>query len=302
MPNESTASAMTVDVEDYFQVSAFERHIPRSTWDQYESRVVSNTHRVLRLLERHHVRATFFVLGWVARHYPRLVRDIQRAGHEIGSHGYWHRLIYEQTPEQFRADVRQSRLVIEDITGEPVTCYRAPSFSITRDCEWAFEILSDEGFLIDSSVFPVRHHRYGIPDAQRIIHTIHTSRGTIVEFPPSVLRLGRLSIPVAGGGYFRLYPFRLTLVALRRVHRALAHPLMFYVHPWELDPDQPRLAAGSRLDRARHYVNLARTERRLDQLLRAFPFAPVSDVVRSRLPLAPPSRRLSQDASAVANS
>jgi polysaccharide deacetylase family protein (PEP-CTERM system associated) len=272
-------NAFTVDVEDYFQVSGFERQIPRSQWGSYESRVVENTRRVLRLLERHQVRATFFVLGWVAERYPGLVREIHRRGHEIGSHSYWHRLIYQQTPEEFRADLRRSRDVIEDAIGEPVTAYRAPSFSITASSLWAIDILAEEGFKIDSSIFPVHHDRYGIPGAPRDLHRLAARDGSLWEFPPSVCRLLGLNVPVSGGGYFRLYPLSLTRACIRRLQRA-GKPYMFYVHPWELDPEQPRLRLGSRVSRFRHYVNIAGNERKLDALLGTVRFGRITDVIQ----------------------
>jgi polysaccharide deacetylase family protein (PEP-CTERM system associated) len=274
-----TINAFTVDVEDYFQVSGFERQIRRDEWDRYESRVVANTQRVLRLLERHQVRATFFVLGWVAERYPGLVREIHRHGHEIGSHSYWHRLIYQQTPEEFRADLRRSRDVLEDASGAPVTAYRAPSFSITTSSLWALDILVEEGFEIDSSIFPVHHDRYGIPGAERDLHRLAAGAGSLWEFPPSVCRLLGLNVPASGGGYFRLYPLFLTLSCIRRLRRA-GKPYMFYVHPWELDPEQPRLRLGSRVGRFRHYVNIARNERKLDALLRTIRFGRITDVIQ----------------------
>jgi polysaccharide deacetylase family protein (PEP-CTERM system associated) len=272
-------NAFTVDVEDYFQVSAFESDISRSTWNEMPSRVVANTHRILELLGRNQVQGTFFILGFVARKFPGLVRQIHAAGHEVASHSHWHRLIYTQTPEQFRADLRQSKAALEDAIGHPVTAFRAPSFSITRRSLWALEVLVEEGFLSDSSVFPTHHDRYGIPGAQPTIHTLQTPSGPLVEFPPTVARYGKLALPVGGGGYFRLYPYSLSRLLLSRVARRERRPFMFYVHPWEVDPGQPRLRAGSRLSRFRHYVNLASTERKLDRLLQDFPFGRMCDVL-----------------------
>lgn len=271
-------NAFTVDVEDYFQVSAFESYVPRDQWDQFPCRVVDNTHRILNMLNRHQVRGTFFVLGWVASRFPQLVKDIHRGGHEVASHGFWHRLIYDQKPDDFRTDVRTSRDTLEQIVGEPVTAYRAPSFSITKRSLWALEILADEGFKIDSSIFPVHHDRYGIPGAEPQIHQIATAAGPIWEFPPSVTRLAGLNIPL-GGGYFRLYPWALTRTCLRRLNKKLRQRFMFYIHPWELDPEQPRLRVGSRLARFRHFVNLGETEQKLELLLGDFAFTSVRDVV-----------------------
>ncbi|MEN6450801.1 MAG: XrtA system polysaccharide deacetylase [Thermoguttaceae bacterium] len=272
-------NALTVDVEDYFQVSAFEPCIRRSQWGEYESRVVRNTHRILELLDRHAAGATFFVLGWQARRTPQLVREIQACGHAIGSHGYWHRLIYRQSPEEFRKDLRQSRGVLQDITGQPVTAYRAPSFSITEESLWALPILAEEGFQIDSSVFPIHHDRYGIPGAPHGLHRIVTEAGALWEFPPPVARIAGLSVPVGGGGYFRLYPLAWTTYCLRRINRRDAQPFLFYLHPWELDPEQPRIRVRSPLSRFRHYVHLATTEAKLVEVLRAFRFAGLHDVI-----------------------
>jgi len=276
----SILNAFTVDVEDYYQVSAFENLVQRTDWNSYESRVVANTRRILRLLARFEVEGTFFVLGWTAKRFPHLVREIRRDGHEIGSHGYWHRLIYRQTPDEFRADVVQSKTILQDILGEPVRSYRAPSFSVTRESLWALDILSEEGFHFDSSVFPVRHDRYGIPDANPEIHAIKTRTGMIREFPPSVARVGMFRLPVSGGGYFRLYPLALTTHLLTHLNDRSARPFMFYIHPWELDPLQPRIASGSLKSRLRHYVNLSTTQVKLEGLLGRFRFGKMSDVIR----------------------
>ncbi len=284
-------NAFTVDVEDYYQVSAFEKHIRRDQWDQYESRVVGSTHRVLGLLDRHEVRATFFILGWVARRHPRLVREIDRRGHEIGSHSYWHRLVYGQTPAEFRDDLRQSRDVLQDAIGRRITAYRAPSFSITAQSLWALEILAEEGFEIDSSVFPVRRARYGIPSAEPRLHRLAVPAGSLWEFPPSVVRLAGINVPIGGGGYFRLYPLSWTRFCLARIRRA-GEPSLFYLHPWELDPAQPRLAAGSRIDRFRHYLNLSGNERKLDVLLRETRFGRLSEAIE-RARYASPKRATS---------
>jgi polysaccharide deacetylase family protein (PEP-CTERM system associated) len=270
-------NAFTVDVEDYYHVSAFERYIDRNHWERYDSRVADNTLRILDLLDRHHTKATFFVLGWIAHRWPRLVREIHRRGHEIGSHSFWHRLIYHQSPEQFRCDLRQSRDALEDAIGAPVRAYRAPSFSITRQSLWALQILVEEGFVMDSSVFPIRHDRYGIAGARPEIHRLDTPAGPLLEFPMSVVRLAWMNVPVGGGGYFRLYPIGWTLRLLSRINRALGRSFVFYIHPWELDPGQPRHRVGSWLARGRHYVNLASTENKLDILLKTFHFGRLSD-------------------------
>jgi polysaccharide deacetylase family protein (PEP-CTERM system associated) len=275
-------NAFTVDVEDYYQVSAFEKHVPRDQWDQWESRVVANTRRILALLDRRQVKGTFFVLGWVAQRHPRLVREIQAQGHEIGSHGYWHRLIYEHSPGDFRDDLRRSRDVLEDVAGVPVTAHRAASFSITARSLWALEILVEEGFSVDSSIFPIHHDRYGIPDAEPRLHRLATPAGPLWEFPPSVARIAHMNLPVSGGGYFRLYPLFWTRYCLGRINRRGRQPFIFYIHPWEIDPDQPRVAGPSRLTRFRHYVSLGQTERKLDRLLARFRFGRVSDVVAAQ--------------------
>jgi polysaccharide deacetylase family protein (PEP-CTERM system associated) len=276
-------NAFSVDVEDYFHVSAFENHIPRNHWHEQECRVVSATQRLLALLEKHQVRATFFVLGWVAHRFPELIQQIFQAGHEIGSHSYWHRLVYTMSPEEFRQDLKLSCDVIAQITGQPVRLYRAPSFSITKKSLWALDILAEEGITIDSSIFPVVHDRYGMPDAPLHVHRRATRAGTIIEFPMAVALIGPWKIPISGGGYFRLYPTALSIAALRRVNVRQHQPFCFYIHPWEIDPDQPRLHAGSVLTRLRHYLNLRHTEEKLARLLRAFTFDTVTRVVEEHL-------------------
>ena len=275
----SLVNAFTVDVEDYFHVSAFESHIDRNDWECYPRRVANNTHKILNLLADHNVHGTFFVLGWIAERMPTLVQEIQAAGHEIASHSYWHRLIYQLSPKQFREDVRRSKSLLEDISGQRISIFRAPSFSITRKSRWALEVLVEEGFTIDTSIFPIYHDRYGIPGAPCEIHEIQTDSGSLWEFPPSVVRYGRWNIPVSGGGYFRLYPGKWTLNWLDRVNTIEKRPFAFYIHPWEIDPQQPRLQVGSMLSRWRHYVNLGSTEAKLTMLLKHFRFGRVSDVV-----------------------
>ena len=274
----SVLNAFTVDVEDYFQVSAFERNVPRASWSSHESRVVRSTHRLLDLAARHDVQGTFFILGWVAQQAPQLVRDIDAAGHVIGSHSHWHRLLYAMQPAEFREDLARSRDVLQDIIGKPVTSYRAPSFSVTKRSLWAIDILADEGFRYDSSIYPVHHDRYGIPNARQEIHSLETTSGRIWEFPPAVYRKGPLRLPVSGGGYFRLYPYRFSRHCLRQINRR-GQPFVFYVHPWEVDPDQPRLQVGSRLSQWRHHVNVGGTIDKLDLLLRDFRFGTMEQVV-----------------------
>lgn len=275
-------NALTIDVEDYFQVSAFEAHVERHQWDDFESRVVVNTHRLLRMLDQRDVRATFFILGWVAHRFPDLVRSIHRAGHEIGSHSYWHQLVYSLTPEEFAEDLRRSCAVLEDVMGERVRVYRAPSFSITKQSLWALDILAERGFACDSSVFAVYHDRYGIPDAHPWLHRLDTARGRLWEFPPTVLRLGRMNIPVGGGGYFRLYPLQVTVRCLERINQRDGQPFMFYLHPWEVDPEQPRMKMASPRSKFRHYVNLSTTVPKLEALLERFRFGRMCDVIAAQ--------------------
>lgn len=276
-------NAFTVDVEDYFQVSAFEKQIARSQWGDFPHHVVENTSRILDLLAEQDVKGTFFVLGWVADQYPQLVRQIAEAGHELASHSYWHRLVYELTPDQFRDDLRNSKRAIEDACGIAVDCYRAPSFSITRKSIWALEILVEEGFTCDSSVFPILHDRYGIPDAKTGIHQIQTASGLLWEFPPSVRRLAGMNLPVSGGGYFRLYPYAFSANSFRRINQRQNEAFMFYVHPWEVDVQQQRMPFAKGATRFRHYVNLHTTEQKLRRLLQGFSFGTISAVLRSHV-------------------
>lgn len=265
------ANAMTVDVEDYFHVSAFADHLDRSGWGGMESRVEANTRRILELLAGRGIHATFFVLGWVAERHPGLVREIAAAGHEIASHGFSHQLVYKQTPEVFREETLRSKRLLEDLIQAPVDGYRAASYSITSRSLWALDILAEAGFRYDSSVFPVRHDLYGIPGAQEVPHRLKTPAGhELVEFPLSTLNLFGYRLPIAGGGYFRLYPYALTHAGLRSINRR-GQPFIFYLHPWEVDPEQPRIAAGWK-SRFRHYNNLDRCEARLVRLLGDFEF------------------------------
>ncbi len=271
-------NAMSVDVEEYFHASALERVAPRADWDRLPTRVVPTTHSLLELFASRDVRATFFVLGWVAERFPTLVREIAAAGHEVASHGYWHQLVYSLSPDAFRDDVRRSKAVLEDAAGVSVTGYRAPSFSITRQSLWALDVLVEEGYTYDASIFPVRHDRYGIPDAPRHAYTLKRTSGTLREVPPSTIRVAGQNLAVAGGGYFRLLPYAWTRLGIDRVNRTEQRPAIFYVHPWEIDPEQPRLPVGT-ATRLRHYGNLAKTHARLARLLDDFAFAPVSDVL-----------------------
>lgn len=265
-------NVFTVDVEDYFQVQAFADVVDRSQWDGYESRVVANTRAVLALLAERGVCGTFFVLGWVAQRHPGLVREIVAAGHEVASHGMSHRMITTQTPEVFRQETRDSKKLLEDICQRPILGYRAATYSITRNSMWALDILCEEGFKYDSSIFPMRHDHYGVPGAEPLPHLLTTPAGAkIVEFPISVLRRFGLTIPIAGGGYFRLFPYRFTQWALAELNAA-GQAFVFYIHPWEVDPGQPRIENARASSRFRHYQNLARCPDRLRRLLGRFEF------------------------------
>jgi polysaccharide deacetylase family protein (PEP-CTERM system associated) len=270
-------NALTIDVEDYFHVSGFDRCVSRSQWDDLPVRVGDNTRRLLDRLAEAGVRGTFFILGWVAERQPALVRAIHAAGHEVGCHSYAHRLIYEQTPQQFRVDLRLARLVLEDILGEKVIAYRAPSFSITQRSLWALDILAEEGFLVDSSIYPTHHDRYGIAGAPQHPHRLERAGGHLWEFPPPVWRVMKYPLPIGGGGYFRLYPYGLTRRGLRAINTA-GRPFAVYLHPWEFDPEQPRLRPGA-MRAFRHYVGLRRTETRLMRLLKDFRFGTMSEAL-----------------------
>ena len=264
---------LTVDVEDYYQVSAFEPLVGLAKWDQYPSRVVKNTRTILQALDRHHVKATFFVLGWTGERNPDLVKEIMEKGHLIGCHSYQHRLIYNLSPREFREDTRRAKDVLEHITGRPVLGYRAPSYSITRQSLWAYDILEELGFEYSSSIFPIHHDRYGIPDAPRFRYKIPGH--DIIEYPISTARFLGRNIPVSGGGYFRLFPYRFTKMALSKINKRENQPFVFFIHPWETDPEQPKMKYASPLSEFRHYTNLGKTEERLEKLLNDFQFIPI---------------------------
>jgi polysaccharide deacetylase family protein (PEP-CTERM system associated) len=266
-------NALSFDVEEHFQVAAFWSPLRRRDWDTYQSRVEVNVGKILSLLSLHGIHATFFVLGWVAQKHRNVVKTIASEGHEIASHGFEHDVITSQTPAEFREDVRKSKEVLEDIIGRAIHGYRAPSFTITPQTKWALPILVEEGFVYDSSIVPIQHDRYGMPGANPWCHVLETASGPLWEVPPSTMKVGPVRVPVAGGGYFRLYPY----IVLRQLLKRTAgegHPLVMYLHPWELDPCQPRMQ-GSLLSRFRHYVNLAKTEFRLQQLLTDFAFTSI---------------------------
>ena len=270
-------NALTVDVEDYFHVAALAPSVHRDSWISRESRVVGNTQKLLAILEEFDVRGTFFVLGWVAERYPQLVRDIAAHGHEIACHGYSHRLVYEQSPQEFYQETHRAKNLLQEITGSAVLGYRAASYSIVRKSLWALDILVELGFVYDSSIFPVRHDRYGIHDAERAPHRMATPTGkSIVEWPLVTARILGFRLPVAGGGYFRLFPYGLSRWGLASINRRELRPFVFYLHPWEIDPAQPRVSA-SWLSRFRHYTNLGKCEERLRRLLAEFRFSTARD-------------------------
>ncbi len=274
-------NALSIDVEDYFQVSAAEGIVNYKDWDKYESRVVRNTQKVLTILKESNTKATFFVLGWIAERFPELIKEIYSQGHEIGSHGYSHRLIYKQGAKKFREDIRKSKKIVEKIVGDKVIGYPAPSFSITKNSLWAFEILKEEGFLYDSSTFPILHNRYGIPRAKRSIHKIDLEeREEIIEFPLSTIKLLNVNFPVAGGGYFRFFPLFLTRFAIKHINQE-GFPAIVYLHPWEFDPGQPKIGLFG-LNRFRHYVNLHKNENKLKSLLGTFQFLPLREILNLR--------------------
>ena len=307
---------LSIDLEDYYMVSAFETMVKREDWHKYESRIERNTHRILDILNgtltTHHsplrtaVRATFFCLGWIAEKYPGLIKEIDRQGHEVSSHGYDHRLVYHMTPEEFRTEAKKSKNILEDLTGKKVIGYRAPSCSITEKSLWAFRILAEEGYQYDSSIFPIHHDRYGIPTAPRLPFVVNldgsqdpvlersrdlryltpdaTSEASakghqIIEIPLSTVRYFGCNVPVSGGGYFRLFPYSLIKAALKKINRLDDSPFVIYLHPWEVDPDQPRMRDISAFSRFRHYINLNKTADKLKILLNDFAFSSMRNAI-----------------------
>ncbi len=273
-------NALTVDVEDYFHVAAFANTIKRSDWDTCQLRVDKNTQRLLDLFEGNRVKATFFVLGWVAERLPDLVRDISARGHEVACHGYSHQIVYNQDPRVFREETFRSKALLEDIIQAPVYGYRAASYSITKRSLWALDILVEAGFVYDSSIFPIHHDRYGMPGTPEFPYYLKTPAGdSLIEFPLSTAKLPGFRLPVAGGGYFRLYPYALTKLGLSQINRK-GKPFIFYLHPWEIDPDQPRVSAGW-VSRFRHYNNLEKCESRLQRLINDFQFGTAYDALNN---------------------
>jgi polysaccharide deacetylase family protein (PEP-CTERM system associated) len=282
---------LSIDVEDYFQVSAFEKVSPPSSWDRRELRVERNTEKILDLLGEASVKGTFFVLGWVAERCPALVKRIAAEGHEVASHGYGHQRVPNQTRIEFREDVRHSKAILEELTGREVIGYRAPSYSISKETFWAFDELHEAGYRYDSSIFPIRHDFYGMPEWPRFAgYAVKSQEGSweaaaevrgkaaaLYEVPITTLRLAGKNLPVAGGGYFRLFPYAFTRWGLDRINRWENKPFVFYLHPWEIDPDQPRMRGVSAKSKFRHYLNLNKTGARFRQLLRDFDFSPVAE-------------------------
>jgi len=261
------ANALTVDVEDYFQVSALAPYIPRSEWDRIPCRIERNMDVILGLLADSGARATFFTLGWIAQRYPSVVARILAGGHELASHGYAHLRATEQTPTEFLDDIRRAKALLEDIAGMEVRGYRAPSFSIGKTNPWAFDCIAEAGYRYSSSVYPMRHDHYGMPDAPRFPYRV---RGSLLEIPVSTARVLNRNLPAGGGGYFRLLPYAVSRAFIRRVNESDQRPSVFYLHPWEIDAEQPRVPRTSLRTRFRHYVNLHRTVGRLRRLLQDF--------------------------------
>ncbi len=281
LPPATITNALTIDVEDYFQVSAFAPYIRRGDWDSRECRVERNVYRILELLDEGHAKATFFTLGWIAERYPQLVREIVARGHELASHGYGHERATDLDEAAFMLDVRRAKEILEDLGGVEVQGYRAPSFSIGTGNLWAFGTLARAGYRYSSSIYPIRHDHYGMPDSPRFAYRVNEQ---LVEIPVTTLRLGRRNLPSSGGGYFRLLPYALSRWMLQQVNRADGEPAIFYFHPWEIDAQQPRIDGIDMKTRFRHYVNISRMERRLQQLLADFRWGRMDDVFLGRAP------------------
>jgi polysaccharide deacetylase family protein (PEP-CTERM system associated) len=282
MPKSAITHAMTVDVEDYFHVAAFNKVIKQEEWDQWPCRVEANTHKLLQLFADANIKITFFILGWVAERYPELVKTIRAQGHEIASHGYSHQLIYKQDPQVFRAETAKSKLILEDLGQAPVIGYRAASYSITRKSLWALDILAELGFTWDSSIFPTRHDNYGIPGSPEEPYKIITTSGSVLtEFPLTTAKVFGQSVPAAGGGYFRQYPYALSRWLFERATLNQTKPQIFYLHPWEIDPDQPRVPNASWFSNFRHYTNLSRCLPRLERMIDDFEFGTISQSLGS---------------------
>lgn len=270
---------LSVDVEDYFQVEAFAGQVSRESWDSWPSRVVANTQRVLDLFDAHQAKGTFFFVGWIAARFPHLVREVQSREHELACHSYWHRTVYSLSEKEFREDTKQAKRAIEDASGVAVKGYRAPSWSITKNCLWALDILAEEGFTYDSSIYPIHHDLYGVPGAKRFPYMHKCGNGLeLLEFPPATLRFLATNFPVAGGGYLRIFPSAYTELAFRAFEKNYGERVVVYLHPWELDPEQPRIA-GPLKSRLRHYTSLRRMETKVGAVLKRHKFTRFSDVL-----------------------
>jgi polysaccharide deacetylase family protein (PEP-CTERM system associated) len=267
---------MSVDVEDYFMVEAFSGVVRSSSWDSWPSRVVDNTKKILDLFDKYDVKATFFTVGWVAHKFPSLVQEICGRGHELACHSYWHRAVYTLSPDEFRKDTREAVRALEDASGVKILGYRAPSWSITKSCLWALDVLAEQGFTYDSSIYPIHHDLYGVPGAQRFPYRQSCSNGRVLdEFPPTTIQLLGMTLPASGGGYLRIFPMAYTNWVFRTFEKSSNERVVVYVHPWELDPEQPRIR-GTIRSRLRHYTNLGQTKARLESLCRDFLFEPLS--------------------------
>lgn len=277
-PTATPSNALTIDVEDYFQVSAFAPHIPRSDWPIRECRIEGNIDCILAMLDEHDTKATFFTLGWVAERYPNVVRRIVKNGHELASHGYGHERVTDQTPESFFADINVAKLILEDLSGREVRGYRAPSFSIGEKNLWAFETLEKAGYHYSSSIYPIRHDHYGMPNAPRHAHRI----GNLLEIPATTVRFFNRNWPASGGGYFRLMPYELSRWMIRRVNEVDQLSAVFYFHPWEIDAGQPLIPGIGAKTRFRHYVNIDRMESRLHRLLDDFSWGRMDELFLSQ--------------------
>lgn len=280
--NNNITHAMTVDVEDYYQVAAFFDVVKPEEWENWPSRVEANTDRLLQLFDDKGLKVTFFILGWVAQRHPELVKRIHAQGHEIASHGYSHQFIYRQTQDVFREETQRSKQILEDLSGTPITGYRAASYSITRQSLWALDILAELGFTWDSSIFPTRHDNYGIPGSPEEPYKIITNSGAeLLEFPLTTAKVFGQAVPAAGGGYFRQYPYALSRWLFERASDGGTKPQIFYLHPWEIDPDQPRIPDASWFSRFRHYTNLHRCLPRLERMIEDFRFGTISESLGS---------------------
>ena len=277
--DSSRKHILSVDVEDYFMVEAFAKTVHWNSWDSWPSRVEASTRRALDLFDKYSVKGTFFFVGWVAEKFPKLVRDVQVRGHELACHSYWHRTVYSLTPEEFRKDTRAAVRAIEDASGTKLYGYRAPSWSITKDSLWALEILAEEGFTYDSSIYPIHHDLYGVPGAQRVPYDLKLASGKpLREFPPATVQLLGQNLPGAGGGYLRMFPMAYTRWFFRQYLKRPEERVVVYLHPWELDPDQPRIKDKLK-SRLRHYTNLSKMESNLDALLQMYSFQSFRELI-----------------------